>query len=134
MFYLQIATKLRADERTRTADLISSYEFACVRPRPFLCVRELRLFRGFSTLWQVTGVRYVLAYSSPVAVRLQYAEWGGLWYKRCFCIRIRRQRSRWARPLRAFGPGLSRSPAHEKLCRQAVAVLPPSVPCPRTRR
>jgi len=29
-FFLQIARKQRADERTRTADLISSYEFAAV--------------------------------------------------------------------------------------------------------
>jgi hypothetical protein len=37
----------RADERTRTADLISSYEFACTRSSPYWYVRELRLFSGF---------------------------------------------------------------------------------------
>jgi len=37
--FLQNAVKKRADERTRTADLISSYEFACVRTSPSWCVR-----------------------------------------------------------------------------------------------
>jgi hypothetical protein len=39
-FYLQNGTFWRADERTRTADPCSSYEFACVYTSPSLCVRE----------------------------------------------------------------------------------------------
>jgi hypothetical protein len=46
--HLQIGTEERADERTRTADLLSSYEFATLRSSPSWCVRELRLVRGFS--------------------------------------------------------------------------------------
>ena len=43
---------VRADERTRTAYPCSSCEFACARPSPSLCVRELRLFRRFSMVWR----------------------------------------------------------------------------------
>ena len=62
---------LGADEPTRTADLISSYEFACVRISPYRCVRKLRLFMGFSALQARLLVHCVLACTSPVAVRLQ---------------------------------------------------------------
>ena len=64
-FYLQIARKNRADERTRTAFPCSSYEFACVRSSRYWCVRELRLFRWFSTIRQSHFVHCVPA-------RLQY--------------------------------------------------------------
>ena len=37
-------------------------------------VRELGLFMGFSVILETTFVRYVLACTSPVAVRLQYVR------------------------------------------------------------
>ena len=44
-FYLQISV-LRADERTRTADLLN-YEFACVHASPSWCVRFSACLCGF---------------------------------------------------------------------------------------
>src|SRR5215212_288632 len=69
MFYLQIGTK-----REPTSGLEShscfSYEFACVHTNPSYCVRKLRLFRGFSTIWQSHLVHCVPVRTSPVAVRV----------------------------------------------------------------
>jgi hypothetical protein len=45
--FLQIATKSRADERTRTAYPCSSYEFACVGSSPYWCVRKLAYLGAF---------------------------------------------------------------------------------------
>jgi hypothetical protein len=59
---------LKADERTRTAYPCSSYEFACVRSSLFYCVRELRLVRRFSTIWQSHFVHCVPVRISLVAV------------------------------------------------------------------
>jgi hypothetical protein len=64
----------RADERTRTADLISSYEFACVHTIPSWCVRKLRFFRRFSVCQSQSCVHCVPACASPVAVRFR-AGW-----------------------------------------------------------
>ncbi len=64
--------KKRADERTRTADLTSDYEFACTRSSPSYCVRFFGLFMGFSAFPSKLLVHCVLACTSPVAVRLQY--------------------------------------------------------------
>src|SRR5688572_18266708 len=75
MFYLQNGTFCRADERTRTAYPCSSYEFACVRSSPYWCVRLLRLFRRFSTIWQSHFVHCVPVRISPVAVRVAVNAW-----------------------------------------------------------
>jgi len=59
----------RADERTRTADLISSYEFAYTRSSLSYCVRKQRLFRRFSI---IRGCHLSSMYQC-VSSRLQYA-------------------------------------------------------------
>ena len=69
-FPCKIATKKGADERTRTADLISSYEFACRRANPYWCVRKLRLFGRFSVIWRHHFVHCVPVRTSPVVVRV----------------------------------------------------------------
>jgi hypothetical protein len=78
-FYLQIARKQRADERTRTAHPCSSYEFACARSSASLCVRELRLFMRFLMIRRSRFVHCVLVRISPVAVRLpvEHQQLGG---------------------------------------------------------
>jgi hypothetical protein len=73
-FYLQIGTGKRADERTRTADLISSYEFAPLRSSSSSCVRKSLLFGRFSMIRGCRFVRRVPARISPVAVRLKYVR------------------------------------------------------------
>src|SRR5215203_5459529 len=66
---MNFAGKERADERTRTAYPCSSYEFADLRSSLSLCVRKLRLFKGFSVCESKSSVRCALALSA----RLQYA-------------------------------------------------------------
>ena len=52
----------------------SSYEFACARSSASLCVRKLPCLCGFSVDLANCFVHCVLACTSPVAVRLQYAR------------------------------------------------------------
>jgi hypothetical protein len=66
---------MRADERTRTADLISSYDFTCVRSSLYWCVRYLRLLRRFSMIRRSRFVHSVPACTSPVAVRVAVHGW-----------------------------------------------------------
>jgi hypothetical protein len=58
----------RAD--LRTADLSSSYEFACARSILSRYVRKLCLFRRFSAIWRSRFVHCVPVRISPVAVRV----------------------------------------------------------------
>jgi hypothetical protein len=71
--HLRFTCKLALFE-SRRADsnrFPAHYEFACVHTSPYWCVRESRLFMGFSTIWRSRFVHCVLVCISPVAVRLQ---------------------------------------------------------------
>jgi hypothetical protein len=68
LFLWLLQAKRRADERTRTADLESLYEFACVHTSLYRCDRKLRFFRRYS---MIRGFAWSIVYQC-VPARLQY--------------------------------------------------------------